>query len=160
MYEPQMPYYGLHINVSDPHFCPVCKLRNDDNRSFLSSQNYARWTNFGMCERCMRYFLGFDNGLMVTPQRTQKLRQVLKRDKKLKFSINPHLMLYMFPGQLQRYKKQRQAKNAGVGFVDQGSHRVCKKCDYGFILNQQTAQIEKCPKCDNPFDVPKFDWKI
>lgn len=109
----------------------------------------------------MQHFLCFDNGLLIDDRRKQKLVKVLKKNKELKSAMNVHLRVVLFPEQLQQCKKQKDIhkdKNAGKGFKDQTPYRVCTKCYYRFFLNQQTMQIGKCPKCDNPFQIPTFDW--
>jgi hypothetical protein len=46
--EVDISYYNPRLG-GDPHFCSVCKLRNDQDRSLLNYVNYRAWTNYGMC---------------------------------------------------------------------------------------------------------------
>ena len=163
MSEIDAPYYNLKIAKSDPHFCTTCRTRNDDNRSLLNYVNYQAWINYGMCQKCMQHYLGFNDGLIVNSQRTKMLIDVLNSNKQLKQRMNPHLRLYLFPQQLEKYNAEQKEKleaRLKKGFTDNGNIRSCNKCGFSIVLTQSTRYKQKCAKCDHPFDIQPFQWQL
>ena len=152
MAQVDVSYYGLYISSGDPHFCTLCKLRIQDDRSMLNYLNYSAWINYGMCQRCMGQYLGFENGFLVTPQRKQKLIQILSKNENIRNNMNQHLRFYLFKNEFAILKK--------AGYRQTVKKRICMSCNFQSQLSQQNyLKIDKCPKCSNIFILPQFQWK-
>lgn len=153
-------YYYKYSSISDPHFCTTCKIRDYSDSQLLNNINYSAWINYGMCQKCMNYFLDLQNGLLVDEQRINKLLFVLNNISQLKDSINQHLRFHLFPEDYDKLKilgyKQINIKNGD----DQYIQRTCAKCWNVVKLDQNTySKYKRCSKCNNEFKQNNFQWK-